>query len=143
MAEMRKVTKFVTLALGVALAAAACDPTVTPTDTTTSPSPTITESYTGSITLNGAVTHFFSTNAAGLVTATLRTLLPDETMQIGLALGTWNGVTCATTISNERAGEGIGVTGSVSGAGNLCVRIFDANATVTVPSQYEIVVQHP
>jgi len=140
---MRRVTRAVILALGVALGASACDPKVAPTDTTTSPSPTITESFTGSITLNGAVSYFFSTNASGFVTATLRTLAPDQTMQIGLALGTWNGQNCATTISNERAGQGITVTGSVSGSGNLCVRIFDANATVITPSQFEIVVVHP
>jgi hypothetical protein len=144
MAWMRKVTRAVILALGVALGAAACDPDVVPTDTgtSTSPSPTITESFTGSITLNGAVSYFFSTNAAGLLTATIRTLTPDSTMQLGLALGTWNG-NCNTTISNERAGQGITVTGSVSGSGNLCVRIFDANGTVITPSQFEIVVVHP
>jgi hypothetical protein len=140
---MRRVTRAVILALGAAVGAAACDPKVTPTDTTTAPSPSITESFSGSITLNGAVSFFFATNASGFVTATIRTLSPDDTMQVGLALGTWNGITCATTISNERAGQGLGVTGSVSGAGNLCVRIFDANATIVTPSQFEIVVQHP
>jgi hypothetical protein len=140
---MRRVTRAVILALGVALGAAACDPEVTPTTTSTSPSPTITESFTGSITLNGAVSHFFTTSAAGIITATLRTLAPDSTIQLGLALGTWNGLNCATTISNERASQGNVVTGNVASSGNLCVRIFDANGTIVTPSQYEIVVVHP
>jgi len=60
-----------------------------------------------------------------------------------MALGTFNGVSCQHQIANDALNVGQAVTGNASGAGNLCVRIFDARATVTQLNTFEIVVVHP
>ena len=116
------------------------DSTTTPTPTT--PTPTVTETFAGSLNVNGAVTFSFSTTAAGIVTASLRTVTPDSTIQLSLALGTWNGVNCQVVLTNDRASVGGSITGNVGGAGSLCVRIADVGQ-VTQPTGFEIVVVHP
>jgi len=83
---------FVTLALLAAPLGACDDNTATPL-TPTPPAPT-TETFAGTLSVNGAVTFPFVTASAGSVTATLKTLEPDATVIIGLALGTWNGTAC-------------------------------------------------
>ena len=136
---MRNLTGGVMLAVALALGGAACDSKITGTTTSTTPSTTVTEAFAGSLTAGGGVSFFFSTTSSGFLTATIRSLSPDSTQQVGLALGTWNGLTCNATIINDRAGQGITVSGNVSGAGNLCVRIFDSQGTVTTTTQFEIV----
>ena len=81
--------------------------------------------------------------ASGTVTATLTTLAPDSTVQIGLSLGTWNGSACSVQIDNASATQGAVISGTVSGAINLCVRIYDAAAKLTGPETYTITVVHP
>ena len=58
--------------------------------------PTVTETFTGTLTVNGATTHPFPIDAivGGTVTATLKTIAPDGDSVVGLSLGTWNGSTC-------------------------------------------------
>ena len=116
------------------------DDTVTPP--TTTPSPTITETFAGSITTNGAASFTFPTTASGAVTATLRSLTPVSTIQVSLALGTWNGVSCQIVLINDRASQGGAITGNVGGAGTLCVRISDIGQ-ISGTTGFEIVVVHP
>src|SRR5258705_4950996 len=79
-------------ALLLASAAAACG-----SDTTTTPTPIptpVTETYNGTLSRNGAATYSFAVATVGLttsVTAQLSDVQPDNTIAIGLALGTWNG----------------------------------------------------
>lgn len=128
------------LAFGLILAG--CDSGDSTTDPpTTTPTPTITETFAGSITVNGAATFTFPTNASGAVTAVLRTITPD-TLQVSLSLGTWNGVNCQIVLTNDRASQGGNITGSVSGAGTLCVRIGDIGQ-LTQSAGFEVVVTHP
>ena len=124
------------------LGGAACDggDTTTPTPT---PTPTnITETFAGSINTNGAATFTFPTTAAGLVTASLRSLTPVTTIQVSLSLGTWNGTNCQVVLTNDRASQGGAISGSVAGAGTLCVRISDIGQ-VTQTTGFEVVVVHP
>lgn len=140
---MRRVTGGLIVALGLTVAVAGCDPNITtPTPTPTS-NPVITESFSGTIGPGGAATFSFSTAASGFLTATLKSLTPDSTIEIGLALGTFNGVTCQLTITNDKALVGQAVSGSASGAGGICVRIYDANNKITTTNTFEIVVVHP
>ena len=127
----------------VAVGASACDGggTITPT-TPTAPTTTVTETFAGSITANGAASFTFPAGASGLVTATLRTITPVSTIQLSLALGTWNGITCQVVLTNDRATSGGSITGSASGAGSLCVRIADIGQ-VTGTAGFEVVVVHP
>jgi hypothetical protein len=80
--------------------------------------------------------------ASGTVTATLTKLEPDATVRVGLSIGTWNGATCQTIISNDSATQGTSVVGSADRAGRLCVRIYDAVGTLAEPTTYEIIVSH-
>lgn len=121
--------------------AAACgdDPT---TPTTPTPPATVTETFSGSVTRNGAATHTFATQASGTVTATLTTLAPDSALVIGLSLGTFNGSACQLVITKDDATQGTIVTGGVSTLGSLCVRIYDVG-NITDPVTYDITVVHP
>src|SRR5688572_9612606 len=61
------------------------DPVTTPTPTPTA----ITETFEGTLTVNGAATYPFVVVQAGLASAVLTTILPD-TATVGVSLGTWN-----------------------------------------------------
>lgn len=131
------------VALTMAVVSAGCDKTPDTPTTPTTPTTTVTETFSGTIGPNGAQTFTFSTSAAGFLTATLKTLSPESAIQVGLALGTFNGVTCQTLIVNDTAVQGLAVTGNATAAGSLCVRIYDARSTVTQQNTFEIVVVHP
>jgi hypothetical protein len=126
--------------LVVAAAAASCstdNSLTTPTPTNTTP---IIETYAGTLTLHGGASYPFST-IAGSVTATLSSVTPDSTIPIGLALGTWNGVSCTIVLVNDKAVQGSTVVGSVNTTGSLCVRVYDVG-TIVDPLSYEVKVQH-
>jgi len=140
---MRRVTFLpLTLMAVLTLAGIACDSGENTPTTPTTPGPTITETFAGTVTQNGAATFTFNTSVSGIVTATLKSIAPVATAQIGLALGTWNGVTCAVVLTNDRITAGLAVTGQVNAAGSLCVRIYDVGQ-LTETSTFEVVVVHP
>lgn len=112
--------------------------------TTTPTTPLTTETFNGTLTTNGAVTFHFAAGGAGSVSAQLTTFTPsDLTITASLVLGTWNGTTCQTILSNDAALQGSSVLGNVSAASNLCVRIADANGTIPGPTPFVISVSHP
>jgi hypothetical protein len=113
---------------------------ITPTGPITPATVTIT--FSGTVSRNGANTHPFTTDA-GAVTATISTLSPDAAAIVGLTLGTWNGITCQTVIANDRATQASIVVGSASGSGNLCIRVYDATGELAEPTTYEVQVVHP
>ena len=140
---MRRATFLpLTLVAVLALAGAGCDSGDSTPTTPTTPAPTVTETFAGSVTLNGAATFTFSTNQSGIVTATLRAIGPVTTAQVGLALGTWNGVSCAVVLANDKITAGLAVTGQVNAAGSLCVRVYDVGQLAET-STFEVVVVHP
>jgi len=113
------------------------------TDIVTTPTPNpITETFSGTVTVNGAATHTFSAGAAGTVTATLTAIGPDESTVSGMVLGEWNGTGCTERITNDLAVRTTVLTGNVSQAGQLCVRIRDVGRFVESVT-YEITVIHP
>src|SRR6187455_2676340 len=98
---MRRVSVGCVAVLTAALLSGGCDQEINPTPTTPStPTPTVTETFAGTITPNGAQTFTFTTTSAGFLTAQLRTFGPDE-ISIGMALGTFNGVSCQHQIAND------------------------------------------
>ncbi len=128
--------------LFLVLLAPACgddDPT-TPTQPT--PPATVTETFSGTLNQNGAVTHPFPTGLAGTVTATLITVAPDSTTVIGMSLGTWNGAVCQIILANDQATQGTVVVGTVSTFGSLCLRVYDVGS-LTQATSYEVQVIHP
>jgi hypothetical protein len=130
------------LAVAVMLTAG-CDNDGDETPTPTTPTPTLTtDTFTGELRVNGAITHTFNTAVAGDVTLTLKTLAPEGSPTVGLALGTFNGSTCAVVIDNTNAAPSAVVFGRVSGLGSLCARVYDAGK-LTDTVTYEITVVHP
>lgn len=139
---MRRVTIACTLVLPLLVAGCgnnAQTPT-TPTDTVT----TVTDTFTGTLTRNGATSHPFPvvSAAGGDVTASLKALSPDGAAVVGMSLGTWNGTACQAVLSNDRATVASALLGRATSAGTLCVRIFDVG-TLTEPQDYEVEVVHP
>ena len=128
--------------LAVALVQAACSDSINPT-VPTDPVIPINETFTGTLTLNGADTIPFSVTRSGSVTATIASLAPDATVTVGLSLGTWNGTACSTVISNDSATVGTTVTGAADREGRLCVRVYDAAGTLPQPTNFELTVVHP
>ena len=123
----------------VVLSACGEDELTTPTN----PTPTaVTESFSGTLGRNGAQAHSVSTQGSGTVTATLKFLVPDPTVPMGLALGTWNGASCALVITKTDAVESTFLTGASSAQGSLCVYIHDVG-NLAAPTDYEIEVVHP
>ena len=116
------------------------DPFEVPTNPT--PAVPVTETFNGTVSLKGAQTHTFTTGASGTVTATLKFLVPDNTVRMGFALGTFNGSACQLVITKTDAVEATVITGAVSALGSLCVYIHDVGNLVQ-PADYEIEVVHP
>jgi hypothetical protein len=141
---MPRPTGFRLLLIAALLATSACgddNENLTPT-TPTNPT-TVTETFSGTLTVNGAVTHPFATQLSGAVTATLTSVAPDNTKTMGLSLGTWNGAVCQIVLANDQARQGTVVTGNVTSTlGSLCVRIYDVGQ-LTEAATYEIQVVHP
>lgn len=129
-------------AVALAAGAIACDdagPTAPVTETPVTE--TVTETYSGTLNRNGAVTFPFAVGAAGTATATLAGLTPN-TVAVGFTMGTWNGVACASVIANDNATEFAQIVGSAGSAGNLCLRIHDVGR-LSAPLTFTITVKHP
>ena len=124
-----------------ALLAAGCDNDPDRPDTPTEPDP-ITDTFTGSINVNGAATHTFAVPRTGIVSATLTTVTPDATIQVGFGLGTWNGSNCQMVLTKDDGVQGNAVTGITNGAGTLCLRIYDVGK-MTETLNYTVTVSHP
>ena len=127
--------------LFAAAAAWGCGSDTTTPPLTPTPAPT-TEQFSGDLNRNNATTHPFTVTGTGSVTATLTTVAPDSTIAIGMALGTWNGTSCQVIIANDRAIQGITVTGATSGVGALCLRMYDIGQ-LTDTASYTVTVVHP
>jgi hypothetical protein len=138
---MRRLPSRTLLALAIATSAWACGSETPTTPSTTPPVPT-TETFSGDLSRNGATTHPFTVTGAGTVTSTLTTVSPDSTLSIGMSLGTWNGTSCQIILANDRAVQGIVLTGSAGGAGALCVRLYDIGQLTTTVT-YSVTIVHP
>jgi hypothetical protein len=125
--------------LAAAIFAAGCSDDTPTTPTPTTPE-TLTDTFTGTLNRNGASTFTFSINAAGTVYVTL-TSVADSALTVGLSLGTWNGAACSTVLSNDSAVQGTTLTGTATGIGTLCARVYDVGK-VSNPVDYQLTVIH-
>jgi hypothetical protein len=139
MRRVRVVSVLVLSAAAVACGNNALNSLVAPTVTVT-----VTETFSGTLTRNGATSHSFpvTSTGGGQVSATLKAISPDNTSVVGFSLGTWNGSACQAIISNDRATQSVAILGRATSPGSLCVRVFDIGAIVD-PQDYEIEVVHP
>ena len=130
------------LVLSVALVVAGCEGEIANLPTTPDPV-TVTETFTGTLTVNGAQTHNVFTGATGLVTATITSLGETAPEKVGLSMGTLAGATCTVVMHNDNAVVTSYLSGTVATlAGSLCVRVFDVGK-LTGPVDYTITVSHP
>ena len=138
---MRSIARTLLLVV-IATMAGGCDEDTSPT--TPTPPVMTTETFNGRLTVNGAQTHSFTTQAGGSLTATLTTLAPDSAVTIGVSLGIFTPSTnsCQLVVVNTAAVQGTRVTGQVSSAGSYCVLLNDVGR-LTAASDYTITVEHP
>jgi hypothetical protein len=114
----------------------------------TVPTPTfITETFNGTVNPAAGDTHAFTTLTGGAITATLATVGPDSSKNVGFSLGTFNATlnTCTAVLDNPAALQSFAFKATASTIGNYCVRVYD-NGNVTtdgVPYTYTVQVQHP
>jgi hypothetical protein len=106
-----------------------------------------TDTFTGTLSKNGAFTHIFTITTLGAVTVTIVSLAPDSTQLVGLSLGVWNGTGCSTSPATGGSATDVATTGSsitlnATGAGNLCARLYDVGF-VTTPVLYTMQITHP
>jgi hypothetical protein len=126
--------------LAATLVATACDNGPEPTAPT--PKDPVTVTFTGTVTLNGSITHSFDQAGAGDVTATVTSLTPSDKV-IGFQLGTWDTVTCRAVSSNDLATVNSVLGGQTQTSASLCVKVHDPNgALADAPVTYVITVVH-
>ena len=125
--------------LTLSIAACGSDDTV---QTPTPPSAvSVTENLSETLTVNGARTFPFTANRAGTVTARLSALAPDDTITIGLSIGTWNGASCQIIIANDQAKLNVYVVGTAQQTGQFCARVYDVGF-LTAPTAFTIELTH-
>ncbi|HTI40130.1 MAG TPA: hypothetical protein VL262_11955 [Vicinamibacterales bacterium] len=126
--------------LAVMPLAAGCGSSSNPITPTT---PT-TDTLTGTITKNGAVTDTFAVGGPGVVAATITSLTPLSTVQVGFALGTWDGTTCQVVLVNPAGTTGSLLQANASTKGNYCVHLYDTgNVAADTPVSFTVTVLHP
>jgi hypothetical protein len=137
---MSRFTTFLALLLLAPLVAACGDDDVT--DLPNAPTPVaVTEVFPGDLNPNGGRTHPFVVLQAGQVSARLTALSPDDTLTVGLSIGTWNGQVCQITLRNDAAVLNTSVIGVAQQTGQFCVSIYDVGR-LTASTDYQIDVTH-
>ena len=126
----------------LALAAAGCSGIIDQLPTT--PDPVITtETFTGTLNINGGQTHQFFTVATGQVVATLTSLGEQPPSKVGFSMGTMAGSTCSVVLRNDNAVVTSVLTGTVTTLqGALCVSVYDVGV-LAGPVDYTFTVSHP
>jgi hypothetical protein len=144
-----------TLLLASLIVSSACSDDGATTTTTTTPTPTgnITETFTGTLALNGAATFPFTALSSGALAATLTCIQPagcpdpppavDTTLIVGMWLGVWANGTCQFGVANDDALQGSTINAFAVQAGNYCVRVYDSKGNLPATENYRIDVTHP
>lgn len=133
----------------VALSTSACsDNTLSQLASASQTTPqTFTDTYTGTLSQNGAFTHIFTIQTLGSVTVSIVGLAPNSSQIVGLSLGVWTGSACSTSpqtggSSSDTASTGSSITLNATAAGNLCARLYDVGF-ITQPVIYTMQIVHP
>ena len=131
------------LVLPLLAAIAGCSGTID--DIPTTPDPVITtDTFSGSLNINGGQTHFVFATATGMITATLTSLGGTAPAKVGFSLGTLGtSGNCTAIITKDDAVVGTAIQGSVQNlSASLCARIYDVGA-LTETVAYTFTVSHP
>jgi hypothetical protein len=140
---MRSTVVFLSRAalLCLALIGTACD---NGPGTPTIPTPVlVTETFTGTVTLNGAITHNFIASGSGTTTAEITALDPAGAF-LGFQMGTWSGAACTAVLSNDAGTLASLLAAGTQSSASLCVKLHDPNGIlVDNPVTYTVTVKHP
>ncbi len=131
------------LIVSLAIGASACSGLID--DLPTTPDPVITtETFNGTLTVNGSQTHPVFTSATGTVTATLTSLGEAAPSKVGFSMGTLSQLgVCTVVLKNDNATVTSVLTGTVATLqGTLCVSVYDTGA-LSEPVDYVFTVSHP
>jgi hypothetical protein len=101
---------------------------------------TIVQSFSGTLTVNGAQTHSFTVDRAGAVSAQVKAL-SDQSATLGVSLGAYNGSACTIIISKTDAVLNSSVAGTAQSTGQFCVWVNDVGK-LTSGVDYTIDVTH-
>ena len=142
----RHIVRGVVIAVAVVAMSACSNDTLSSLTTPTTPQ-SFTDTFTGTLSKNGAFTHSFTTASLGAVTAAIVNLQPTSTQIVGLSLGVWNGSACSTSPATGGSSSDVATTGSsitlnATAAGSLCVRLYDVGF-IGDPVLYTLQVTHP
>ena len=129
--------------LTVALAGVACGSSTAPTAVRT------TETFSGTVAVNGFRFHVFNVTNGGTVDLTFTAAGPPSTIVMGIGIGLpangTNGGTCASSQNGSAVVTSAGTTPQLTGQaspGPLCAEVYDVgNQTNSV--SYTLVVVHP
>jgi hypothetical protein len=119
-----------------------------PTNTTAATNvnvPTVSDTFPGTLAVQGINTHNFTVAQIGPVTVTLTAVGPPATVSVGLAVGTVSAGVCTlsqTSAVLAQAATTPQIAGNVSAAAIYCVGIFDTG-NLSAPASYSITVTHP
>ena len=131
------------LMVSLAVTASACSGLIDEFPTT--PDPVITtETFSGTLTVNGSQTHAVFASATGPVSATLTSLGDAPPSKVGFSVGTLSQLgTCTVVLRNDNAVVNTKLEGTLSTLqGSLCVSVYDTGA-MTAPLDYVFTVSHP
>jgi hypothetical protein len=112
--------------------------------TTVPPAMRTTDTFSGSVPINGSVFHTFAVSQTGEVDVTLSAAAPSPTVVMGIGLGTIVESQCSLlpgASANVQPGASAQLSGIVT-AGTLCAEIHDAG-NQTAPVSYTLSVTHP
>jgi len=129
------------IVLAAATGAVGCGSDNAPTTPSEPAAVSVTETFSDTVTVNGAKTTPFTANRAGTVTAKLTALSPDDTITLGLSIGTWNGAACALSITNDAAKLNATVVGTAQATGQFCARVYDVGL-LTAATNYTLEITH-
>ncbi|SRR5260370_1255340 len=136
---MDKMDKILAVVLGSMLLTSACaNPTAPASPTPVAP--TITETFSGTLTVSGNNSHPFTVQQVGGIKVTLISVAPSAA--VGIGIGTPVSGACSVISSvNAVFGPTVQVSGTATVTGTFCAAVFDSGNLVE-PVAYTIMVLH-
>jgi hypothetical protein len=129
-------------AVAALAAATGCSSSPTTSTAPTQPAVQLTETFSQTLSPNGAVIFPFNATAAGAVNASLSTVSPDSGLTLAIDLGTWSGTSCTTVVTTNPATQGAVVSATATAAGSLCVQVRDAHGQIASSEAIIVTVTH-
>jgi len=125
--------------LGLSLLTAGCGDPIAPA-APTPVAPTISETFSGTLLVQGVNSHTFSVQRVGGLKVDITSVDPGAA--VGLGIGTPSGISCVpTTTTTTVAGSAAQLSGTATIAGPFCISVYDIGGLVE-PVTYTVTVLH-